>query len=332
MSLGFPPFCNNNTVSPMKQTSTAERRSPLAGDFRGEFSGRMKSKLPKDASNAAAARQELSHKAAYSKEPIFRGFIGGTAFITKKGHRGMSIDSLWVQNIFTAFANDDDELAAIALKSSLADTGVAVEGGQFGTPFSIGEYGFYAQSQFDEQAQLLCDQERENADKKYFLSVGEWDVVDHYLRKVAHYSNSVFASVCRGDTFGALAVKRNAFSVAIVLLRRGVDPLVENEAGGDLFHITQQQYLQLTVQMKELSATMDRSVYDPHITRKQWEELDHLEGTLLTAFEAMLDYLDELQANLESRLVAIENDKKIKRRCELMNEVGILALLLPTRK
>eukprot|EP01032_Pedospumella_encystans_P004609 gene4609-5472_t len=53
--------------------------------------------------------------------PMFRGFIGGDAFITKKGYRGLRLDSLWVQNIFESFKTDDHELAAIALKSAIAD-------------------------------------------------------------------------------------------------------------------------------------------------------------------------------------------------------------------
>lgn len=228
---------------------------------------------------------------------------------------------MWVQNLFTSFNTDDAELASISLRSSLADVNALVEGGEFGTPFSIGEYGFYAQNQFDDQAQLLSDKERKNANNKYFLSEGEWNLVDAYLKKVAHYSNSVFETVRRGDTFAALAVKKNAFHVAIALLQNGLDPLLENEADDDLFRIAKQQYLVLTVQMKELSSVMDRAVYNPKTLKQDWHALDAQEIAIFTALEGMIDFLVELKGNLERRLVQIDNDKKVKRRCELLNEV-----------
>lgn len=231
----------------------------------------------------------------------------------------MSIDSLWVQNLFTSFNSDDDELAAVALQSSLADVNEVVVGGEFGSPYSIGEYGFYSESQFDQQADLLCETERTNAHKKFYLSEGEWETVDHYFKKLAHFSNSAFQTVRRGDTFGALAIKKNAFAVASHLIRHELDPLVENEHGDDIFRTVQQQYQDMTVQMKELSVVMNKALHS-NTLRKQWEDLEKTEATMIASFEGMLPFADDLQANLELRLVQIEGDKKVQRRCELLHE------------
>jgi hypothetical protein len=43
-----------------------------------------------------------------------------------------------VQNIFSSFANDDAELCTISLESAVADVNDRVEGGEIGSPFSIG--------------------------------------------------------------------------------------------------------------------------------------------------------------------------------------------------
>jgi hypothetical protein len=233
----------------------------------------------------------------------------------------MSIDSLWVQNLFKAFNTDDEELAIIALQSSLAEIQDVVTGGYYGSPFSIGEHGFYSESQFQVQAALLCDTERINSDQKFYLSDKEWNTVDHFLTKVAHYSNSKFEKVCRGDTFCSLAIKKNAFSVAAFLLKAGVDPLVANEEEEDLFDIVKQQYKSLTVKMRELSIEMKRlQSTGSGGLKSEWGQREALENILLIALEGLLVFLAILKENLEKRLLQIEDDKKALRRCELLHE------------
>jgi hypothetical protein len=124
------------------------------------------------------------------------------AFITKQGFRGLSLDSLWSQHIISSYETDDDELTEVALKSSIADIHDTVTGGECGSPFSIGGYGFYAENQYEEQGTTLCEKERENASSDYFLSNDEWNKVDNYLKRVAYYSGQAkFRKVLTGKEF-----------------------------------------------------------------------------------------------------------------------------------
>jgi hypothetical protein len=72
-------------------------------------------------------------------------------FVTKKGFRGMKMDPLWVKHLMEAFKNDDIELAQISFESSLSDVNDVVVGGENGCPYSIGDFGFYAEEQFEAQ-------------------------------------------------------------------------------------------------------------------------------------------------------------------------------------
>ena len=58
------------------------------------------------------------------------GFIGGSAFCTKKNYKGQQLDSLWSKQVFDAFEQDDEELVGIALRSSIADLDLVVTGGK----------------------------------------------------------------------------------------------------------------------------------------------------------------------------------------------------------
>ena len=61
------------------------------------------------------------------------------------------MDPLWVKHLMEAFKNDDIELAQISFESSLSDVNDVVVGGESGSPYSIGDFGFYAEEQFEAQ-------------------------------------------------------------------------------------------------------------------------------------------------------------------------------------
>ncbi len=128
---------------------------------------------------------------------------------------------MWVQNLFTAFDTDDVELAGYALQSSLASLKDMVIGGQYGTPYSIGDHGFYVKEQFEKQATYLSKHERIVSHGKQYLSIGEWEAADEKLSAIAHHGVSKFDKVFRGDSFASLAVRRNAFEVAKVMMDMG---------------------------------------------------------------------------------------------------------------
>ena len=105
----------------------------------------------------AAQAKKASESFVADERKLFRGFIGGGHFMTKKGYRGVSLDHLWAKHMMDAFDLDDEELVDIALKSSLADLELYVDGGLYGSPFSIGGFGFYATNQFEAQGQFSSE-------------------------------------------------------------------------------------------------------------------------------------------------------------------------------
>lgn len=125
-----------------------------------------------------------------------------------------------------------------------------VTGGEFGSAYSIGDYGFYSKNQFEEQAEYLSEIERQNAPKDQFLSNDEWRKIDDYLSSVAHHSKASFTLVYRGDTFAALAVRKNAYRVARLFLRHGLDLLSVNENDEDLVDVAKAQYSIISEQYK----------------------------------------------------------------------------------
>ena len=105
---------------------------------------------------------------------LFRGFLVGTAFRTKKGATGVRLDSLWSRHMIEAIIADDAELASVALSSCIAEENATVEGGDEGSPFYIGNYGFYTENAFDIQGKVLQENERTINEGLEYLSQQEW--------------------------------------------------------------------------------------------------------------------------------------------------------------
>lgn len=227
------------------------------------------------------------------EKQLFRGFIGGDSFQTRKGFKGNKLDTLWTKYLFKSFDLDDEELAIIALQSSIADLGSKVIGGEIGTPYSIGGYGFYAKNQFEMQSTLLKDTERVNSKGRNFLSTAEWGKVDDQLDRLGHHGSFTFLRAIRGDSFACLAVKKNAFSVAKYLLDIGIDPLSDNEEGHDLLHILKEQYSELSKELLQLQRDYE-VVSIKVVVPSQLKDLsirnDTLEGLLLSIFTSKYIY------------------------------------------
>lgn len=182
---------------------------------------------------------------------LFQGYIGrGGGFRTKKGFRGMKLETSWSKHILESFKKDDEELLEAALCSCLCDVHLRVIGGEFGSPLSIGEHGFFSQNQFEGQSELLKRTEREIVERtSSFLSDSDWKIIDSTIDRMGKYSFSRFVTASPGDTFTALAVSENAYLVAKALLISGVDPLLVNNCGQDLFSKLKQQYAVLTIKV-----------------------------------------------------------------------------------
>jgi len=254
------------------------------------------------------------------KKPLFRGFIGGDTFITKKGFRGQSLDSLWVQNLFDSFKQDDVELAEIALKSSLADVRDVVEGGMSGAAYSIGDYGFFAEQQFSAQYEYLQNRMRGITRKlHHYLSEHEWEVVHDKLKKMANHGKASYQNTSRGDSFAALAIRMNAFQVARVLISKGLDPLVENEKGDDLFNVMKEQYHHLSLQLKDTQDIKERATAEvlvPSVVEHALSE----ECRLMDSFHFLSEFAVEFRRIMELRLEDIAADKVLQRRAMLRDE------------
>mmetsp|Transcript_1697 Transcript_1697/g.2698 ORF Transcript_1697/g.2698 Transcript_1697/m.2698 type:complete len:501 (+) Transcript_1697:17-1519(+) len=248
----------------------------------------------------------------------FAGFINGTTFITKKGHKGSKIDSLWVKNLFDSFVNDDEELAQIALESCLADLNEIVINGDDGAPFSIAEYAFYSENQFQNQAALLQENERKVSTNS-FLSKADWELIDGRLLSISKHSSSKFRKAVRGDTFAALAIRQSAFLVTKMMIERGVDPLVENEDGEDLMVIMKQQYNFLGTELKRVQQFIvdaSKVVFEPSILEEQARQ----EEALLDDYDKLATFADSMQAGLLGRIENIEKDRLLLRAYALKNE------------
>lgn len=149
------------------------------------------------------AKRRPPPKAAPEKQ-LFKGFLVGGSFHTKKGYQGKRLDSLWCRQMIESFETDDEEVVKVALESVIADKHALVSGGEYGSPFTIGGYGLYAATQFEKQFDFLKGIEHTNAVGIHYLSKDEWEIVDDGLRRIARYGNNKFNKLCRGDTYMAL--------------------------------------------------------------------------------------------------------------------------------
>jgi hypothetical protein len=226
--------------------------------------------------------------------------------------------------MFRALVTDDDELARISLRSSLADLQDLVIGGEFGTPLSIGGYGFFSKSQFETQGKLLQQLERINSQGKQFLSKEEWIQYDAYLIDVASFSSHTFDHVVRGDTFGILSIKKNAFLVTALFLDNGLDPLIENEEGNDMFAACKIQYQWLAGKLRSLIDQQDVFLASSLQIRGDWDRIVEAQAVVLDGLRKFPALLDKLADVLQDRLLEIDDDIKYQRRCALLKEVCVL--------
>jgi len=277
------------------------------------YVSRVESKAAEDKANG------VIHPKYDKKKNLFRGLLGGNTFTTSMGTKVSVLDSMWGQNIFLSFNNDEVEVLNIALRSSLADVTEQVIGGEYGSPYQLGDFGFYAENRLQGQTDLLEGLERKYAVGKYFLSAAEWEKVDAKLHDIGFYSYPAVRRAVRGDTFASLALRANAFKVAKVLMDLGVDPLLENDDGEDLVCILREQYGYMSDRLHHIIAHKDetqRRVFAP----SELAEVLSEEKYVIDTFSNMKGFIDSTVANLQRRLVLIHRDKQDKRRADLRNE------------
>ena len=259
-----------------------------------------------------------------SRKDVFRGFIPGSSIRTSKGYVGSKLDSLWARNIIESLVNDDAELLAIALESSIADVTCVIEGGEYASPYSLDNYGFYAANQFVKQADALKAHERSLVETKsaLFLSDREWAYVDVQLGRYAKFNKARLNRVERGDTIAMIAMREAAFEVCAASLKQGVDPLALNELNEDLMGILKEIYAELNecirLNFRE-QKDMSRTIMLP----LQLERVLQTQDIFKQKMADLCVFLDYVIGNFNARITAIAADKWTMRKMTLRKEVFI---------
>jgi hypothetical protein len=256
-----------------------------------------------------------------SRKEVFRGFIPGSSIRTSKGYVGSKLDSLWARNIIESLVNDDEELLNIALESSIADVTCVVEGGEYGSPYCLDNYGFYSANQFIKQHEALKAHERDLvADKNaLFLSDREWEYVDVQLGRYAKYNKARLNKAERGDTIPMMAMREAAFEVCAAAMRKGADPLIYNEVNEDLMSILVQIYAELneSIQLNfRQQKDMCRTIMLPLQVQSVLKTQDLLKQKIVD-LHTFLVYLIE---NFNARIKNIEEDKWTMRKMTLRKQ------------
>ena len=197
-----------------------------------------------------------------------------------------------------------------------------VIGGVYGSPFSIGDYGFFAEQQFAPQFEYLNEKIHNIAiTTKMYLSTEEWNRIEKRLKFISNYGNSNFIEVNIGDSFADLAIRSNSFQVAKICMNNGIDPLLENSIQQDLFIIMKKQYHKISLQLREIQTLKHEAsikVMVPSVVQHILSE----ESRLLDCYYYLSEFANDLKENLLNRIKNIELDIVLQRRALLRNEVS----------
>eukprot|EP01041_Mallomonas_annulata_P007657 gene7657-15669_t len=251
---------------------------------------------------------------------LYRGLISGIAFMTSKGYRGSRLDSLWSKFVYDSFVHDDTELCDIGMQSCLADVHSIVSGGENGCPFYIGNFSFHVAQQFEYQAHLLKDLERENIRKGEFLTPSEWSRIDEKLDSISQYGHAKVHHVIRGDSFLALAIRKSAYNVSIHLLNRELDPILENEDQEDIVHILIKQASMLVLDLKDIDAKRSKAAKEV-VLPSVMKAIIYKEKETVAKMISMAEFVVSVIPKLHEKLIEIESLKRLKRLADLKREV-----------
>lgn len=103
-------------------------------------------------------------------------------------------------------------------------------------------------------------------------------------------------------------------------MNSGIDPLLENELGKDLFDVAKEQYQVLNLRLKEVQdfkSMATSKVIVPSVV----VGILNQECILIDQFHFLSDFAEDMKLNLIKRLEHIEAEKIEQRRSILRNEV-----------
>ena len=221
-----------------------------------------------------------------------------------------------------SMVTDDEELAAVALQSCIADEEAVVEGGEEGSPFFIGNYGFYTDNAFDVQGKVLQEHERAINEGREYLSEKEWRTVDGKLRRIAQHSNPRLRKAIRGDTLAMLAGRARAFSVGSFLFSRSetCDALAQNEEGDTLKDVLREYNIIATDELLELNRDIERAMKGIMLPSTAEHFLKSTDK-LMTEQRNLQNMLRLIVDNLKRRLQLIEKQKWELKKATLRKQV-----------
>ena len=112
-------------------------------------------------------------------------------------------DYLWSRHIIDSFESNDLELFERSLTSTLLDIRAVVEGGLYGTPYSIGEHAFFSENQFMQQKTAILKHQQKIIELSSHLiaSENDWEKTEQEADKVAYYGMHTYVHVTPGDSF-----------------------------------------------------------------------------------------------------------------------------------
>lgn len=112
-------------------------------------------------------------------------------------------DYLWSRYIIDSFELNDLELFERSLMSTLLDIRAVVDGGLYGTPYSIGEHAFFSENQFLEQKKAILKHQQQiiELSSHLIVSKNEWGKKEQEADKVAYYGMHSYVNVTPGDSF-----------------------------------------------------------------------------------------------------------------------------------
>ena len=247
---------------------------------------------------------------------LFKGYVGAKGFLTKKGFKGMKLNHTWAKHLLESFRADDVELFDIACESPMCDLEQRVEGGDNGAPLSIGMQGIYGGNQFDTQVDVLMNTERGHIERAgIFISAYEWTIMDSNLKRLGQYSSARFSTVFRGDTWACLAVADNAFLIANALVGKGVDAMLENSDGKDLFDAVKRQYAMVTILLRDIRLEKE-AASKQLVLPTAAKELEGRESRVLETLTNMLTFCSSLKHYYLKRLSMIDVERVEIRRAD----------------
>lgn len=251
----------------------------------------------------------------------FRGYVPADSFTTSKGFRGNRLDTLWSQFLIQSMEKDDRDLAEIAMSSSLAEADIVVDGGYNGSPYGLGEYGFYANNQFSGIVEEAKIRTRKIVQRSLFMTEGEWREIDNHLEEIIRHTTARFDRVVRGDTVPSLAVRENAYDVATFMLYRHTKLFITNEADETLIDIARQQCGVLNIQLRQRTV-ITQALENTFQTPSQRKEQQAINQTLLSNIQGMIRFLRYLQGVLIEKRGRIESEAFIQKKAELRKQVA----------